>query len=162
MTSPISFPPAAVRAAHPTLEAHLVPERRGTVAILSNARRDADWILPRLFRVFTFWGNTELDLTKVLLGQGTSVIEIRCIMGNVEITVPPDLRIESEVDAVLGSAEVRREIASTTSADAPTIRITGSAFLGNIEIKVVDPNKPSLGERIRRRILGRAQGEARE
>jgi hypothetical protein len=69
--------------------------------------------------------------------------------------VPPDLRVESEVDAVLGSAEVRREIASTTSPDAPTVRITGTTLLGSIEIKVVDPNRPSLGERIRQRILGR-------
>lgn len=159
MNSPTSFPPAAIRPAHPTLEAHLVPERRGAVAILSNCRRDADWTLPRLFRVFTFWGNTELDLTNVLLGPGTSVIDIRCIMGNVEINVPPDLRVESEVDAVLGSAEVRREIASTTSPDAPTVRIIGSAFLGSIEIKVVDPNKLSFGERIRRRFLGKAKSD---
>ena len=161
MNSPTSFPPAVVQPAHPTLEAHQVPERRGTVAILSSARRDADWILPRLFRVFTFWGNTELDLTSVLLGPGTSVIDIRCIMGNVEISVPPDLRVESEVDAVLGSADVRREIASTTSPDAPTVRITGTTFLGSIEIKVVDPNRPSLGERIRQRILGRPKREAK-
>jgi cell wall-active antibiotic response 4TMS protein YvqF len=160
MNSPTSFPPAAVRLAHPTLEAHLVPERRGAVAILSNTRRDADWILPRLFRVFTFWGNTELDLTNVLLGPGTSVIDIRCIMGNVEIRVPPDLRVESEVDAVLGSAEVRREISSTTTPDAPTVRITGTTVLGSIEIKVIDPNRPTFGERIRRRIRGRGNAES--
>jgi hypothetical protein len=154
MTSPISFPPAVQRIAHPTLEAHLVPERRGAVAVLSHMRRDADWILPRLFRVFTFWGSAEIDLTQVLLGPGTSEIEIRCIMGSVEIIVPPDLRVESEVDAVLGSAEVQRQIASTTSPDAPVVRITGSAFMGSIEIKVVDPNAPGLMERIRRKIKG--------
>ena len=122
--------------------------------MLSSTRRDADWVLPRLFRVFAFWGNVELDLTKVLLGAGTSVIEIRCIMANVEITVPPDLRVESEVDAVLGSAEVRRQIASTSASDAPLVRITGSTLLGSIEIKVVDPNAPSLLEKIRRKFAG--------
>ncbi|HEY2378709.1 MAG TPA: LiaF domain-containing protein [Gemmatimonadaceae bacterium] len=161
MNSPTSSPPAVVPPRlHPTLEAHQVPERRGTVAILSNTRRDADWILPRLFRVFTFWGNVELDLTHALLGAGTSVIDIRCIMANVEIKVPPGLRVESEVDAVLGSADVRREIASTTSLDAPRVRIIGSTLLGSIEIKVIDPNAPSLGERIRRRIFGRAKSGA--
>jgi len=75
-------------------------------------------------------------------------------MANVEIIVPPDLRVESEVDAVLGSAEVQRQIASTTSPDAPTVRITGSAFLGSIEIKVVDPNAPGLMERLRRKLKG--------
>jgi hypothetical protein len=154
MTSPTSFPPAVQRNAHPTLEAHLVPERRGAVAVLSHMRRDADWILPRLFRVFAFWGNAEIDLTRALLAAGTSEIEIRCIMGSVEIIVPPDVRVESEVDAVLGSAEVQRQIASTTSADAPTVRITGSAFMGSIEIKVVDPNAPGLMERIRRKLKG--------
>jgi hypothetical protein len=154
MTSPTSFPPAVQRDAHPTLEAHLVPERRGAVAVLSHMRRDADWILPRLFRVFAFWGNAEIDLTQALLAPGTSEIEIRCIMASVEIIVPPDVRVESEVDAVLGSAEVQRRIASTTSPDAPTVRITGSAFMGSIEIKVIDPNAPGLMERIRRKLKG--------
>ena len=154
MNSPTSFPPAVVPTQHPTLAPSQVPERRGAVTVLSHTRRDADWILPRLFRVFTFWGNVELDLTHVLLGPGTSVIDIRCIMASVEITVPPDVRVESEVDAVLGSAEVQRQIASTTSPDAPTVRIIGSTFLGSIEIKVVDPNAPSLFEKIRRKITG--------
>ena len=154
MTSPTSFPPAVQRNAHPTLEAHLVPDRRGAVAVLSHMRRDADWILPRLFRVFAFWGNAEIDLTKALLAPGTSEIEIRCIMASVEIIVPPDVRVESEVDAVLGSAEVQRQIASTTSPDAPTVRITGSAFMGSIEIKVIDPNAPGLMERLRRKLKG--------
>jgi hypothetical protein len=155
MISPTSYPPAVVPApAHPTLAPNQVPDRRGAVAVLSHTRRDADWVLPRLFRVFAFWGNVELDLTNVLLGAGTSVIEIRCIMASVEIIVPPDLRVESEVDAVLGSAEVKRQIASPTSLDVPLVRVTGSAVLGSIEIKVVDPNAPSLLEKIRRKFTG--------
>ena len=154
MSSPTSSPPAVPLASHPTVAANMVPERRGAMAILSHTRRDADWIVPRLFRVFAFWGNAELDLTHALLGPGTSTIEIRCIMANVEIRVPPDLRVESEVEAMLGSAEVQRRATSTTSPDAPTVRITGSTFLGSIEIKVIDPNEPGLLEKIRRRITG--------
>ena len=155
MNPPTSYPPAVVPApAHPTLPPNQVPDRRGAVAVLSHTRRDADWLLPRLFRVFAFWGNVELDLTHVLLGAGTSVIEVRCIMASVEIIVPPDLRVESEVDAVLGSAEVRREIASPTALDVPLVRITGSAVLGSVEIKVVDPNAPSLLEKLRRKFRG--------
>lgn len=152
MTSPTSFPPALTRSQHPTLAPDLVPERRGAVAFLSHTRRDGDWILPRLFRIVAFWGNAEIDLTQALLGPGRSEIEIRCIMASVEIIVPPDLRVECEVDAVMGSAEVHRAIASTTSPDAPTVRITGNTFMGAIEIKVVDPNAPSWLDKIRRRI----------
>lgn len=66
----------------------LVPERRGAVAFLSSTNRDGDWILPRSFRVVACTGNVELDLSNVRLGVGESHIEIRCIFGNVEITVP--------------------------------------------------------------------------
>ena len=152
MTSPTSFPPAVARTAHPTIAPHRVPERRGAVAVLSNMRRDADWVLPRLFRVFTFLGNAELDLTQVLLAPGTSEIEIRCIMSSVQIIAPPNLRIESEVEAVLGSAEVQRQISTPAPADAPVVRITGTAFLGSIEIKIIDPDAPSFMDKLRRRI----------
>lgn len=157
MTSPTSVPPAIAGSRHPTLAPELVPERRGAVAFLSHTRRDADWILPRLFRIFAFWGNAEIDLTRALLASGTSQIEIRCIMASVEIIVPPDVRVESEVDAVMGSAEVRRGIASTTAPDAPTVRITGSAFMGSVEIRIVDPNAPGWLEKIRQHLPRRAK-----
>lgn len=155
-SSPTSFPAAISRTVHPTIAPDLVPERRGAVAVLSHTRRDADWVLPRLFRVFAFWGNVEIDLTNALLASGTSEIEIRCIMASVEITVPPDVRVDCDVEAVLGSAEVRREIVSTSSPDAPLVRITGTSYLGSIEVKVIDPDAPSFAERLRRKILGRA------
>jgi len=154
MSTPTSYPPAVPQPPHPTIAPELVPAQRGAVAFLSHTRRDADWILPRLFRIFAFWGNVEIDLTKAILGPGMSQIEIRCIMASVEIRVPPDVRVQSEVDAVLGSAEVQRETTSTTSPDAPTVRITGSTFLGSIEIRVIDPSAPGLLEKIRRRITG--------
>jgi cell wall-active antibiotic response 4TMS protein YvqF len=152
MSSPTSSPRAAVTTRHPTLSGEQVPARRGAVAILSHLRRDADWILPRLFRVLAFWGNAEIDLTQALVGEGTSIIEVKCIMASVVIRVPPDLRVENEVEAVLGSAEVRRNAPTTAAPGAPTIRITGSTFLGSLEIKIIDPNAPGLIERIRRRL----------
>jgi len=152
MSSPTSFPPPVVTSRHPTISAAQVPAQRGVLAILSHLRRDADWILPRLFRVVAFWGNAEIDLTHALVGEGTSVIEVKCIMASVEIRVPPDLRVENEVEAVLGSADIRRNAPTAAAPGAPTIRITGSAFLGSVEIKIVDPNAPGLIERIRRRL----------
>ena len=71
--------------------------------------------------------------------------------------MPPDLRVECEVDAVLGSAEVQRQISTPAPADAPVVRITGTAFLGSIEIKVIDPNAPTFMEKLRRKIRGSAK-----
>ena len=129
-----------------------MPERRGALAVLSHLRRDADWLLPRLFRIFAFWGNAEIDLTQAIVGEGTSVIEVKCIMANIEIRVPPGLRVENEVEAVMASADIRRDTQTTASLDAPMVRITGSTFLGSVEIRVIDPNAPSFLERVRRRL----------
>jgi hypothetical protein len=154
MTSPNDPQPAAPPLLHPTIAPELVPERRGAVAVLSHTRREGEWILPRLFRVFAFFGNVELDLVHALLAPGTSVIEVRCIWGSVEILAPTDLRVEFEVDPVIASAEISRKAPSTTSPDAPIVRITGSAFMGSVELKVVDPNAPSFLAKLKKRFKG--------
>lgn len=129
----------------------LVPDRRGAVAIMSSAKRDGDWIVPRLFRAFAFWGSVEIDLTAAQLGPGASQIEVVCIMGSVDILVPPELRVECEGDAIMGSFDIDRHVKSTTSPEAPLIRITGTAFWGAVEVKVVDPNAPDWLDRLNAR-----------
>ena len=50
---------------------------------------------------------------------------------------------------MLGSFDVVREGNTTPPADAPTVRITGTAYLGSIEIKVIDPNAPTWTEKLK-------------
>ena len=107
MTPPIRYDqPAHSVGLTRILPDHLVPDRSGAVAWWSNIKRDGEWILPRIFRTFTFMGNVELDLTSAHIGAGTSEIEIRCIMANVEITVPSDIRVISDGEGLLGSFEL--------------------------------------------------------
>lgn len=140
------------------IPAELVPERRGAVAFLSSSNRDGDWILPRVFRIVSFMGNMELDLTSVRIGPGESHIEVRCVWGNVEITVPPDIRVEVEGHPVVGFFEVSRKAPSTQSPDAPLVRITGSAIMGAVTIHVVDPNALGWLERLKRSVRSGRSG----
>jgi hypothetical protein len=152
MTSPNRPPVAAPARVRPTVVApELVPERRGSVSFLSNVTRSGDWELPRLFRAAAFLGNIELDLTRARVGPGTSHIEIASFFGNVTVIVPPELRIECEVDPFGGSCEVKRSTQGTTSPDAPLVRITGTVVLASVEVKVVDPNAPGWVDRLRAR-----------
>jgi hypothetical protein len=137
------------------IPAELVPERRGAVAFLSSTNRDGDWILPRAFRVVAFMGNVELDLTRARVGPGESHIEVRCIFGNVEITVPPGIRIEVEGQPFVGIFEVTRSAPSTTAPEAPLLRVTGASAFGAVTINVIDPNAPGWLERIRARLSSR-------
>jgi hypothetical protein len=148
-------PPAPLARIDPpvVIPEDLVPERRGAVACLSSVNRDGDWILPRLFRIVSFMGSVELDLTSVRLGSGESHIEIRCIWGNVEITVPPDIRLEVDGQPLIGTFEVSRSAPSTLSPDAPLLRVTGSVVMGAVTINVIDPNaRPGWFEKVRARL----------
>jgi len=131
--------------------ADMVPPVRGATAFLSAQVRSGDWILPRLFRGVSVFGDLKIDLTRARFGAGTSHIELVVIMGNVTILVPPDVRVDCDGDAVMGSFETQGEKWSTAGFDAPTIRVSGTAFMGSVEIKIVNPNAPSWIKMLRTR-----------
>jgi hypothetical protein len=134
------------------IPAELVPERAGTVAFFGSQERQGDWLLPRLFRAVSVFGNVVIDLTRARVGPGTSRIEVRAFMANLEILVPPDLRIECDVDAVLGNFETNTKAQQMLSSDAPLISIGGTAFMANVEVRVVDPNAPGWLDKLTARL----------
>jgi predicted membrane protein len=91
----------------------------------------------------SFWGDVSIDLTKARFGAGTSRIELMVIMGNVEVLVPPDVRVDCDGDAIIGSFDVEGQKWSAPAEGAPTVHVTGTAFMGSVGVKIVNPNAPS-------------------
>ena len=120
----------------------LVPDRRGTVSLLSSVSRSGDWIVPRVYRAVSILASVELDLTSARIGPGTSLIEVVAVMGSVVVVAPPGLRIECDGDPIFGSIEVKADARSTTAPDAPLVRIRGSVVMGSVEVRIVDPDAP--------------------
>ncbi len=148
MTSPSRpFPPARLSPRRIVPEG-LVPERSGASVWLSNHERDGDWILPRIYRVFTFLGNVELDLTTARIGAGESQIEISCTLANVEITVPREIRVECDWDGFAGNFSIERVGDTTPPDDAPLLRVTGNVYFGSVTVKVVGPKPPGLKDKL--------------
>ena len=125
-----------------------VPERAGTVAFLGSQTRQGHWLLPRLYRIVSLFGNVEIDLTMARVGPGESRIEVRALFGNVEIKIPPEMRVECEGTGILANFESNTKLQPPLGQDAPLIRIGGSALFANVEVTVVDPNEPTWLERI--------------
>jgi hypothetical protein len=150
MTSPTPPTHSPSRLLQRILPDNLVPLRNGVTVWWSNIKREGEWILPRTFRVFTCMGNVELDLAHARMGQGTSEIEIRCIFANVEISVPPDIRVQCDGDALGGSFEVVRvgEIPPTPD-DAPVLSVIGSAYMGNVTIKIMGKVGPGWKDKFK-------------
>ena len=129
--------------------ASTVPARAGVAACFSKSVREGDWLLPRGFRAVALMGSVKLDLTRSAVADGITDIEIMCVMGSVEIIVPHQLRVECDGDQTVGSFEITHDSGSVPAADAPLLRIRGRAFMGSVDVKVVDPNAPGWLQRLR-------------
>ena len=145
------MPVPAARVAPAPRAPDVVPERRGVVSILSNVGRRGEWAVPRLFRALSLLGNVELDLTRARIGAGTSELEILCVLGCVTVHVPPGVRVECAAGPVIGSVEMRGEPVDAAP-DAPVVRITGTAFMGAIDVVVVDPATDERPDHFRPRL----------
>ena len=141
------------------------PAQAGVVAFLSSTEREGRWTLPRHLRVLAVFGNVELDLRDAEIGLGVSVIEAVGVMGNIEITIPPDVLVESEGDSLLGSFVIKYKGRGAAAAanGLRTVRITGTAYASSIEICIKGPDEGVL-KRLRKMNLKRtlAAGEYSE
>ena len=113
---------------------NLVVKPRAVISVLSPVDRTGDWELPAHLSVYVFFGRVRLDLRHARFLPGTSEIEVIAMMGEVKITVPHGVRVESE------EFKIRRVTRAVPRDDAPCIRIVGHEIMGQVKIRVVDPN----------------------
>jgi hypothetical protein len=159
MTNPSAPLPATPPAIGPVMvPSNTVPDRTGVMALFSQVTRDGDWLLPRLFRTIAVFGQVDLDLTRVRLGPGVSVIEVVAVLGQVTVIVPHNLRVECDGDSIIGEFSLKRAVQSAATVDAPLVHVKGTSFVGAVNVKVVDPNALGWFDRWRaRRLRARAE-----
>ena len=80
------------------------------------------------------FGGMEVYFDNVTLSPNGAEVHINCSFGSVEVYVPSHWRVIDDLNSSLANAEVSRKLRSN-DADAPTIRVTGSVSLGNVEVK---------------------------
>ena len=130
----------------------LIPERSGVVSWWSSVKREGEWVVPCEFRAFACMGNIEIDLTYALMGSGVTEMELNCFMATIEVIVPADIQVECDGDEMLGQFEVKRIGVPAPPPGAPTLRISGTAYVSTVTIKVVDPNAPGWTKKLKSRL----------
>lgn len=128
--------------ARPALPA-TIPEHGRISAILSSNEQRGTMIVPHHLEVVAIFGNAELDLRDASFGDGVTIIEVRCTFGNVELTLPAEVRVEMAGETIFGSFT---SFASAPPAGTPmtrVVRITGRAVFGNVEAMTVAPRLPA-------------------
>lgn len=122
------------------------PKARGTVALFSSIERSGRLSIENGSRVVAIFGNVELDLRAVDFPEGVTELFVRAVFGNVEITVPPTLAIESQGGGFFGSFSAKSRVPPGGVTSGPILRIIGSAVLGNVEIHTRPRGEPESAQ----------------
>jgi hypothetical protein len=126
--------------------------RRGgrIVAVFSGATRKGAWHPEPVMDVLTVFGGVELDFREAVLPGNEITVRATTVMGGVEITVPPEMRVIDNGVAILGGREITGS-EGPIGADAPVLRIEGICVLGGMEVR----RKARKGQKGGKAALGR-------
>jgi hypothetical protein len=105
------------------------------LAILSGATRKGAWHVEPVMDIVTVLGGVELDFREAVLPGQEVNLTVTCVLGGVEITVPPEMRVIDSGSAVLGGREIAGDSDESRRPDAPVLRISGTCVLGGLEVK---------------------------
>jgi predicted membrane protein len=79
------------------------------------------------------FGGTELDLTQADI-EGTAVLDIAQAFGSVEIIVPANWEVKSDITTILGGIDDKRSTLTAPSGGKKLI-LTGTCIFGGVDIK---------------------------
>jgi hypothetical protein len=132
--------PAAGTAAAPgpsPAGAEVTPARRSSriIAILGGAARKGVWQADPVMHVVTVLGGAELDFREAIMPGNEVVLYATAVLGGMEITVPPEMRVIDNGAAILGGREVDGDSPESAAPGAPVLRIEGACLLGGMAVK---------------------------
>jgi len=137
------------------------PQPQGRVSsILGNATRTGSWVVPQTLEVRAVLGSVKIDLRQAQLPPEGAVFTINAVLGDVEVLVPPGMRVSLETESIL--SEVADGDLSEVDPHIPPLRVVGRAVLANVEIKERLPGESGWGAFWRRRRRARALRRARD
>lgn len=110
------------------------PAHKKLRVIMSHIERRGRWTVPRTMRTSVMWGNAELDFRDASLAPGVTTIDVRVLMGNIEVILPPHLAVDVDVSSFMGAVEERHRVPPDVDPSHPVLRIVGAVRLGNLEI----------------------------
>jgi len=109
-----------------------VRETQSFYAVIGNTHRTGRWQPAGNLSCFSLLGSIKLDFSEAEFPSEGISITSGCILGSLEIIIPPGINISLSGLPIIGSFENKAE---SGDAEAPTITVRGFALLGNVEIK---------------------------
>lgn len=109
------------------------------LAIMSSTRRVGPWTVPRDLRVVALMSDTKLDLTKAMLPTGGIVnMHVTAMMASFRLIVSPDVQVINDMHSIMADVGGNADDLPVRAASGPkpVIRLTGTAFMAEVKVKV--------------------------
>lgn len=100
--------------------------------VMGDVTRGAGSTLAARTDVFTLMGDIRLDLTSMNLAARDVTIDLKAIMGDVQILVPDGIRITDTTSKIMGDAKI--EGLAPAPPDAPSVTFTGFMVMADLEV----------------------------
>ncbi len=137
-------------------------QRYQIVSVLGTGGRTGSWTVPRLLSAVTVLGTLRIDLRGAQLSGPEVEIDVRCVLGTVEIIIPPGLSVSAEGISVLSTFEHVEPAPGLPepTVGAPLVRIRGVSVLGTVTVMTWLPGETHRDARRRERAATRALRKA--
>ena len=131
------LPPVTVQSSavggYPLINTGEVRESSVVVSVLSENTKKGVWYPPRNMTVVAVMGAAKLDFREAYFPPGTTSVSIFCLMGGIDIRVPPGVKVDATGLGIMGAFE--DTTGGKAHSGAPTLKIRGLALMGGVEIK---------------------------
>jgi len=106
------------------------------IAIFSGAERNITSKEFKGGKLTAIFGGTELNLMNADLAQGTNILDVFCMFGGTDITVPSDMNVKIKVTAIFGGFSDDRKLISENEANnGKEMVIKGLVLFGGGSVK---------------------------
>lgn len=103
------------------------------VAVFSGAKRSHAWRVRPHTSILAMFGGVELDFTEATFEARDIEINVFCLFGGIDLTVPPGTEVDNQVMAVLGGSDVGK--LGRPDPTSPRITVKGFVGFGGIDIR---------------------------
>ena len=128
-----------------------VRETGYAIAVLGGTRRVGRWTPARVNHAMAFCGGVEIDFREAVMPPGVTELKVFALWGGVEVIVPPGMNVECHGVGVMGGFDHAPKGAEPRGPTAPTLRITGVALMGGVDVTVRHVGESGRDARRRRR-----------
>ena len=111
------------------------------VALMGGVVRRGRWQPAQKTFAIAMMGGVELDFRDVQLPPGETEVTVFCMMGGVEVIVPPGTNVDCDGIAIMGGFEHLDYVPAPGHPNAPVLRINGFAMMGGVEVQVRNPGE---------------------